>query len=83
MIFGPTPLEEAKGAILAHSLRLTGKVLKKGTVLDDEAIAAELDYTHAGGKFARGLQFRSERRAKIFMKGRYGNPRQNDDPYST
>ncbi len=50
---------------------------------DYEAIAAELDYTHAGGKFARGLQFRSERRAKIFMKGLYGNPRQNDDPYST
>jgi molybdenum cofactor cytidylyltransferase len=40
MIFGPTPLEEAKGAILAHSLRLPGKVLKKGTVLDEEAIAA-------------------------------------------
>ena len=40
MIFGPTPIEEAKGAILAHALRLTGKVLKKGTVLDDEAIAA-------------------------------------------
>jgi molybdenum cofactor cytidylyltransferase len=40
MIFGPTPLEEAKGAVLAHSLRLTGKVLKKGTVLDEEAIAA-------------------------------------------
>ena len=40
MIFGPTPLDEAKGAILAHSLRLTGRVLKKGTVLDDDAIAA-------------------------------------------
>ncbi|MBR0679003.1 NTP transferase domain-containing protein [Roseomonas eburnea] len=40
MIFGPTPLEEAKGAILAHSLRLPGRVLKKGTVLDEEAIAA-------------------------------------------
>jgi molybdenum cofactor cytidylyltransferase len=40
MIFGPTPLEEAKGAILAHSLRLPGRVLKKGTVLDDEAVAA-------------------------------------------
>ncbi|MBP0462944.1 molybdopterin-binding/glycosyltransferase family 2 protein [Roseomonas sp. PWR1] len=43
MIFGPTPLEEAKGAILAHSLRLTGKVLKKGTVLDDAAVAALKD----------------------------------------
>ena len=40
MIFGPTPLEEAKGAILAHSLRLPGRVLKKGTVLDEEAVAA-------------------------------------------
>ena len=40
MIFGPTPLEEAKGAILAHSLRLPGRVLKKGSVLDEEALAA-------------------------------------------
>jgi molybdenum cofactor cytidylyltransferase len=40
MIFGPTPIEEAKGAILAHSLRLPGKVLKKGSVLDDAALAA-------------------------------------------
>jgi len=43
MIFGATPLEEAKGAILAHSLRLTGRVLKKGTVLDEEAVAAIRD----------------------------------------
>ncbi len=40
MIFGPTPLDEAKGAILAHSLRLPGRVIKKGTVLDDDALAA-------------------------------------------
>ena len=40
MIFGPTPLEEAEGAILAHSIRMTGRVLKKGTVLDAESIAA-------------------------------------------
>ncbi|MBR0651844.1 molybdopterin-binding protein, partial [Roseomonas terrae] len=46
MIFGPTPLDEAKGAVLAHSLRLNGKVLKKGTVLDDDAIAS----IRAGGK---------------------------------
>ena len=38
MIFGPTPLEEAKGAVLAHTVRLTGKVIKKGTVLDEAAI---------------------------------------------
>jgi molybdenum cofactor cytidylyltransferase len=40
MIFGPTPLEEARGAILAHTLRLPDRVLKKGTVLDAEAIDA-------------------------------------------
>lgn len=40
MIFGPTPLDDAKGAILAHTLRLSGKVLKKGTVLEDTALAA-------------------------------------------
>ena len=42
MIFGPTPLSEARGAILAHTIRLGGqqpvKVLKKGTVLDEAAI---------------------------------------------
>jgi molybdenum cofactor cytidylyltransferase len=39
MIFGPTPLEEARGAVLAHTVRLPGKVLKKGTVLDEAALA--------------------------------------------
>jgi molybdenum cofactor cytidylyltransferase len=40
MIFGPTPLDEARGAVLAHTVRLPGKVLKKGTVLDQAGIAA-------------------------------------------
>ena len=42
---------------------------------DYEAIAAELDYTHAAGRVARGLQHRSERRAEIFMNANYENPR--------
>jgi molybdenum cofactor cytidylyltransferase len=40
MIFGDTPLDEAEGAILAHSHRLLGKALKKGRVLTAEDIAA-------------------------------------------
>ena len=40
MIFGSTRLEEARGAILAHTIRLPGKVLKKGTALDQADIAA-------------------------------------------
>ncbi|HZF78092.1 MAG TPA: molybdopterin-binding/glycosyltransferase family 2 protein [Acetobacteraceae bacterium] len=40
MIFGPTPLAEARGAVLAHTLRLPSRVLKKGTVLDEPALAA-------------------------------------------
>ncbi|KAA2214965.1 NTP transferase domain-containing protein [Teichococcus oryzae] len=44
MKFGPTPLAEAEGAILAHTIRLpegtSPRVLKKGTVLDAAALAA-------------------------------------------
>lgn len=43
MIFGPTPLDEARGAILAHTIRLPGRVLKKGTVLDQAALSALAD----------------------------------------
>ena len=39
MIFGPTPLADATGTVLAHSHRAGGRVLKKGTVLDEAAIA--------------------------------------------
>ena len=39
MKFGPVPLEEAKGAILAHSQRLGDKMLRKGSLLDEAAIA--------------------------------------------
>ncbi len=39
MIFGPTPLAEAIGAVLAHTLRLPARVLKKGRVLTAEDVA--------------------------------------------
>ncbi len=39
MIFGPTRLDEAEGAVLAHTLRLPGLVLKKGALLDGAAVA--------------------------------------------
>ena len=40
MIFGPTPLAQAQGCILAHTHRLPGLVLKKGAVLDSPALEA-------------------------------------------
>lgn len=40
MIFGPVPVEQAQGAILAHALRLDGLRLKKGSVLEAKDIAA-------------------------------------------
>ena len=40
MIFATLPLDEAKGCILAHSQRLEGKMLRKGSVIDDTALAA-------------------------------------------
>jgi len=42
---------------------------------DYEAIAAELDYHHADGHMARGLVYRSQRRANIFLNASYNNPR--------
>ena len=40
MIFGRIRLDDAEGAVLAHTQRLPGRVLKKGSVLDAEAVAA-------------------------------------------
>jgi molybdenum cofactor cytidylyltransferase len=40
MRFGPVALDEARGAIMAHSLRAGERMIRKGTVLDAEAIAA-------------------------------------------
>lgn len=39
MRFGPVPVEEALGAVLAHSVRLEGGELKKGRTLDEADIA--------------------------------------------
>ncbi len=43
---------------------------------DYQAIADELDYRTAAGKVARGLVYRSERRANMFMSAEYENPRE-------
>jgi len=45
--FGDVPIDEAHGAILAHSLRLEARTLKKGTVLsaDDVAFLRDAGYS--------------------------------------
>jgi molybdenum cofactor cytidylyltransferase len=40
MKFGPTPIEEAEGAVLAHGVRIDGVALKKGDTLTNERRAA-------------------------------------------
>src|SRR5271154_6953643 len=40
MKFGATPLDQAKGGVLAHSVRLDRTVFKKGRVLSADDIAA-------------------------------------------
>ena len=40
MIFGPVATAAAAGAVLAHTRHLPGRVLRKGTVLDADAVAA-------------------------------------------
>ncbi|HZL59201.1 MAG TPA: molybdopterin-binding/glycosyltransferase family 2 protein [Stellaceae bacterium] len=53
MKFGATPLAEAAGAILAHSLKLGTRTLKKGRVLDADDIAALEAAGHASVIAAR------------------------------
>ena len=43
MKFGSVPLEEARGAILAHSQRAGERMIRKGTLLDEVALAALRD----------------------------------------
>jgi molybdenum cofactor cytidylyltransferase len=40
MKFGAVPLDEARGAIMAHSQRVGEKMIRKGSVLDEVALAA-------------------------------------------
>ena len=40
MIFGAIPLEQARGSVVAHTHRLGERIIRKGSVLDDDAIAA-------------------------------------------
>jgi len=40
MRFGPVPLAQAAGEVLAHSQPLNGRVLKKGTILESDDIEA-------------------------------------------
>jgi len=46
LIFGTVALQQAEGAILAHTQRLPGRVLKKGSVLDASALAALREAGH-------------------------------------
>ena len=40
MKFGAVPLEEARGAIMAHSQRVGERMVRKGSVLDEDALIA-------------------------------------------
>ncbi|HTB47665.1 MAG TPA: molybdopterin-binding/glycosyltransferase family 2 protein [Acetobacteraceae bacterium] len=43
MKFGGVPLDEARGAIMAHSQRVGDRMIRKGSVLDEAALAALRD----------------------------------------
>ncbi|MGH7067048.1 MAG: NTP transferase domain-containing protein [Acetobacteraceae bacterium] len=53
MIFRSLPLAEAMGAIMGHSLRLSGRMLRKGSILDGDAIAALKEAGHENVVAAR------------------------------
>ena len=60
------------GTVSEHKSPRLNAAIEAG---DYEAIAAELDYTHAAGQVARGLEHRSERRTKMFLDASYEDPR--------
>src|SRR5271154_4360201 len=43
MKFGPVPLDEARGAIMAHSQRVGDRMIRKGSLLDESAVVALRD----------------------------------------
>ncbi|MBV8456782.1 MAG: molybdopterin-binding/glycosyltransferase family 2 protein [Acetobacteraceae bacterium] len=47
MKFGPLPLADARGALLAHTQRLRERTLRKGTLLDADAVALLRDAGHS------------------------------------
>jgi molybdenum cofactor cytidylyltransferase len=46
MKFGPVPTAESVGAVLAHSMKLAGKSLKKGRVLNQDDVATLIEAGH-------------------------------------
>ena len=60
------------GNVSAHKSPALNQAIAQG---DYQAIADELVYTRAAGRYARGLDFRSERRTQIFMNASYDDPR--------
>ena len=40
MKFGPVALDEARGAIMAHSQRVGERMIRKGSVLDEATVVA-------------------------------------------
>ena len=53
MIFGPVPVAEAEGAVLAHSMKSTTGRIAKGTVLTDAHVAALAQAGHEEVTVAR------------------------------
>ena len=53
MWFGELPTADATGCILAHSIRLSNRRIKKGSILDDGLISLLLDDSHSHVTVAR------------------------------
>ena len=61
-----------EGNVSHNQSPMLNKAIMRG---DYNGIAQELDYRHAAGSVAKGLIYRSERRASIFMEAAYDDPR--------
>ena len=65
-----------EGTLLPHNSPRLNAAIRAG---DHEMIATELDYSYAGGDARRGLAYRSERRANMFVDATYRDPRSDPE----
>ena len=67
MKFGPVTLEEARGAIMAHSQRVGERMIRKGSLLDEGAVVAALDQILGNEFLARQMGEAARRRVNDYF----------------
>lgn len=84
MKFGTVPISEAEGTILAHNMRLTGRVLKKGHLInaDDVNLFADEGFSEITVSRLEVGDIAEDEAAKIITKALAGNNIKTGVPFT-